>query len=165
MQVKTSNKRISAAWGTSMSASEEPAGDNLGWRLPHSDIRAGWELFVFAAVLINCMITPLQLAFHSRLVRTQWSFFALANYFCDVVFMVDVYFRLRLFCYEDHSNIISEPDMISLHYLKSWFLLDFVACLPLQILGNVMGSGAESTSSVLNIPKLLRLFRVFSYFR
>lgn len=53
--------------------------------------------------------------------------------------------------------LMMQREAVSIHYLRSWFLLDFVASFPIDLL--FMGKRLD----VWRLPRLLKIFRVLRY--
>ena len=48
-----------------------------------------------------------------------------ANYFLDVIFILDIPIKMRT-SYRDHGYDIIEGPKVARHYLRGWFAVDFV---------------------------------------
>jgi hypothetical protein len=62
-----------------------------------------------------------------------------------------------------HGHRIGDPRDIARNYVKSWFIIDFVSCFPVQYIGYVF----ESDNDVDNVKllKSLRLLRLAKMLR
>ena len=88
----------------------------------------------------------------------------------DVYFFVDVLINFRSAFYLKSGLLEAAPREIARHYIRTWFLIDFVSCLPVQYVVLVMNSTATAGSGssfragkslrLLRIAKLLRLARI-----
>lgn len=75
----------------------------------------------------------------------------------------DLCFHSGLIDAESHGNVILDPKVIALRYLKSWFAIDFVSSLPLDYV--FLGLEGQSYSAgralrILRLAKLLQLLRL-----
>jgi len=52
------------------------------------------------------------------------------DYFIDVVFVFDILFTFNTAYYNDGIVIVHDRKNIGLKYLKGWFLIDFISCIP-----------------------------------
>ena len=90
-----------------------------------------WNPLVMIALMYTAVVTPYRIAFGGSEVKSSMRFFE--EFFIDLVFFLDLVVN---FCvaYEDHLRncTVRNPKKIAIRYLKSWFALDFIACLPLQ---------------------------------
>ena len=57
------------------------------------------------------------------------------NLWVDLMFIVDILINFRTtYISSDTDEVISTPKQIALHYLKSWFVVDFVAAIPFEFM-------------------------------
>jgi len=51
----------------------------------------------------------------------------------DVVFFLDIVLNFHTTYVSPTGEVISDPKLIRLNYLKSWFIIDLLSCLPYDI--------------------------------
>jgi len=51
----------------------------------------------------------------------------------DVVFFVDILINFHLTFVGSAGEIVSEPRIIRMNYLKGWFVIDLLSCLPYDV--------------------------------
>jgi len=51
----------------------------------------------------------------------------------DVVFFVDILLNFHLTFVGSAGEIVSEPRVIRMNYLKGWFIIDLLSCLPYDV--------------------------------
>jgi len=51
----------------------------------------------------------------------------------DVVFFVDILLNFHLTFVGSAGEIVSEPRIIRMNYLKGWFVIDLLSCLPYDV--------------------------------
>ena len=51
----------------------------------------------------------------------------------DVVFFLDIVLNFHTTYVSQTGEVISDPKLIRLNYLKSWFVIDLLSCLPYDI--------------------------------
>jgi len=51
----------------------------------------------------------------------------------DVVFFLDIVLNFHTTFVSHTGEVISDPKLIRINYLKSWFLIDLLSCLPYDI--------------------------------
>ena len=73
--------------------------------------------------------------------------------FIDAAFIVDVAINFRTGFYDEDNRLVMRGDRAALHYLRTWFALDFVSSAPLDLL-------LGSAFSHLNAAKLLKLGKI-----
>lgn len=79
---------------------------------------------------------------------------------CDIIVNFFTWFE-----YADRNIPIKDPKRISLNYLKTWFWIDLISCLPVDYIRlgieSALGIVADRTSSIYKLNSLLKLFRLF----
>ena len=101
--------------------------------------KAVWDWLILALVIFTAIEIPYSVAFLIPLQGSKWSNFDKAtpllvfNLLVDVMFIVDILINFRTtFINPSTDEVVSAPRQIALHYLKSWFVVDFVAAIPLD---------------------------------
>ena len=88
--------------------------------------------------------------------------------FSDLYFLADIFINFRTgFVSEEHQLVMNAKE-IRRRYLKGWFMVDAVACLPVgyvtQFMGHEGGDGQQlkafKTLRLFRLAKLLRLARI-----
>lgn len=64
----------------------------------------------------------------------------------DVVFFIDIMLNFHMTFVGPEGEIISDPAVIRINYLKSWFLVDLLSCLPYDVF-NAFNDAAELEDS------------------
>lgn len=82
----------------------------------------------------------------------------------DLFFLCDLFVNFLSAYEDDHKKIIDEPKRIAKEYLQGWFLIDFVAVLPISYFlstdTNSSGNGYNKLLRLLRLPRLYRLLRL-----
>eukprot|EP00930_Biecheleria_cincta_P028922 TRINITY_DN2012_c1_g3_i1.p1 TRINITY_DN2012_c1_g3~~TRINITY_DN2012_c1_g3_i1.p1 ORF type:complete len:720 (+),score=153.92 TRINITY_DN2012_c1_g3_i1:47-2161(+) len=81
---------------------------------------------------------------------------------CDVLFLVDVLLNFRTTYTDREETIVTNGRKMALHYLKTWFLLDFLSSVPWDsvtagILPSLQGIRLLKVGKIAKVFKLLRL--------
>lgn len=135
--------------------------------LPESRPRQGWQLLMAIPLLWTGTVMPYRLCFVSfRSTSEGWkdaeepfSIWDAFDYCVDALFIVDLCLNFTFAFYDSYGNLVREPLQIAKSYLKGWFCLDLVACLPHQIFVILLGS-VPGTQKLLRLPRLYRIFRL-----
>jgi hyperpolarization activated cyclic nucleotide-gated potassium channel 2 len=96
----------------------------------------------------------------------------LFDYLVDILFAFDIFVNF-ITAYDDVERGIPvrNPRMIASNYLKSWFIMDLLACLPIELIMILAGAGAEDSSNPsaggeqLKVARLMRLYRLYRLVR
>ena len=104
-----------------------------------SEFKALWDWFVLALVLYISIEIPYEAAFFQKEVRSKgvWEKISsgepreVVNLLVDLMFIADILINFRT-TYVDTTSavVISAPKRIAVHYLKTWFTIDFVSAIP-----------------------------------
>ncbi len=117
----------------------------------------------------SCGIT-----FFSEQTTTSWLIFNVAS---DTIFLVDLVMNFRTgIVNEESSEIILDPKVIKMNYLKSWFVVDFLSSIPVDYIFLIVEKGFDSEvyktaralrivrfTKILSLLRLLRLSRLIRY--
>ena len=74
--------------------------------------------------------------------------------FIDVMFMIDIVLVFNSAYYDNKFKIVCDKRQIAKEYLRSWFLVDFLSCIPMQLLA------FTSFNSLLKFTKISKFYRM-----
>ena len=127
---------------------------------PESNFRLAWDAFVGLLVVYYTIIVPVRVAF-DRAEPTDEE--TLLDMIFNIVFVLDIVLNFRTAVKLD-GVLIEDPRKIRNAYLKSWFLIDFLSTIPIDLIF-VIGNNEEVGTEAAQINKLLRLLRIFKLLR
>jgi len=151
---------------------------------PESTFRKQWDLSQALILVYISLAIPFRVAYK---VNAQGPIYVF-ELAIDIYFYIDIILNF-LTGYHDEvdSEIVMDLAMISKNYLKSWFTIDIVACLPIDFVYRIMDKslvcslstsgcdtdtdagegtdGAAKAGQLLKILKMLRLFRLMKMLR
>uniref|UniRef100_A0A8C9QTY3 Potassium/sodium hyperpolarization-activated cyclic nucleotide-gated channel 1-like n=1 Tax=Scleropages formosus TaxID=113540 RepID=A0A8C9QTY3_SCLFO len=141
---------------------------------PYSDFRFYWDLIMLIMMMGNLIIIPVGITFFTEQTSTTWLVFNVAS---DTIFLVDLVMNFRTgIVNEESSEIILDPKVIKLNYLKSWFVVDFLSSIPVDYIFLIVEKGFDSEvyktaralrivrfTKILSLLRLLRLSRLIRY--
>uniref|UniRef100_A0A5F9DQ69 Hyperpolarization activated cyclic nucleotide gated potassium channel 1 n=1 Tax=Oryctolagus cuniculus TaxID=9986 RepID=A0A5F9DQ69_RABIT len=140
----------------------------------YSDFRFYWDLIMLIMMVGNLVIIPVGITFFTEQTTTPWIIFNVAS---DTVFLLDLIMNFRTGTVnEDSSEIILDPKVIKMNYLKSWFVVDFISSIPVDYIFLIVEKGMDSEvyktaralrivrfTKILSLLRLLRLSRLIRY--
>ncbi len=129
----------------------------------NSNFRVAWDFFILLLIIASCVLIPFQLAFR----HAAPTLGSRVVYLIDVVFWLDIGLNF-LTSFRSHGLKVTGPRETALHYLKSVFVLDMAANLPLDALflsRPELRVAGLSLLLVLRQFRLLRTVRLFVIFR
>ena len=164
------------------------AGEAGGRRLccptlhPFSPLRQKWDMLIALTLLYNGIMLPWAVAF-SWIERPGDTRFVIDRV-VDVVFIVDVVLNCFTGVITDDGALSMDRRVILYSYLSSWFAIDFITALPLEVIFMLIEFDGDAddeenenrnafvtlvkllrTAKLLRIMKLLKLFRFFRFVR
>ncbi|XP_022788288.1 potassium voltage-gated channel subfamily H member 6-like [Stylophora pistillata] len=134
-----------------------------------SVFKAIWDWFVLALVLYTSIEIPYKAAFLTKDVQRKgvWEKInageprEVVNLLVDLMFIIDILINFRTTYVDKTSDmVISTPKKIAVHYLKSWFTIDFVSAIPFDYFIPDEFEEAATVAGLLKTARLLRLVRV-----
>jgi hypothetical protein len=92
-------------------------------------------------ILYTAFVVPYKIAFIDDDSITT----AILDYIVDILFAVDLFVNF-ITMYEDSERGVSvrNPKKIAVNYLKSWFIMDLLACLPIDIILMLARASADA---------------------
>ncbi|XP_008304462.1 potassium/sodium hyperpolarization-activated cyclic nucleotide-gated channel 3 [Stegastes partitus] len=141
---------------------------------PYSDFRFYWDLTMLLLMVGNLIIIPVGITFFKDEHTPPWIVF---NVVSDTFFLLDLVLNFRTgIVKEDNTEIILDPHLIKVKYLKSWFVVDFVSSIPVDYIFLIVETRIDSDfyktaralrivrfTKILSLLRLLRLSRLIRY--
>ena len=129
----------------------------------NSTYRVIWNIFIVVLILASSWLIPFQIVFQNVVVKPSTNILLLINLF----FLIDIF--LNFFTsYRYEGTDVSDKKKIAIHYLKTFFIIDLAANLPLDALlrdSQDLQFYGISLVLVLRMLHLLRIVRLFVIFR
>ncbi|KAK3271027.1 hypothetical protein CYMTET_20609 [Cymbomonas tetramitiformis] len=154
---------------------------NIAWPKlvisPFSAWKASWDWIMVLLVFYTSTTLPWNLAFEAeeRSFSDCYSsgagddedsnkscypgYFVRLDAIVDIVFIVDFFLCFRC-AYIVHPAVVTDPKKIAIHYLTGFFLLDFLAVFPFDLVVSAGGGDNGDTITALKLSKLPRLMRL-----
>lgn len=141
----------------------------LPWHIRHPDstFTLVWDLLQIVTLLMVCWYVPLRTGFDIPV--ETWSYAFWQDLVIDLYFFLDLISQFRTAYYTRQGTLVTDLREIRVHYLQSWFVVDFACVLPVHYIGYlVTGSNDSGTSPravkslrLLRLGKMLRLAKMF----
>lgn len=118
-----------------------------------SNFKMGWDFLMLLMVALTSIYVPLQLAFDDFMDGFD------PEYIVLTFFWVDIVLNFRTTYFNDETDEIISPSLITKKYIKSWnFLIDIISSLPISEI--VTSTGAGKNIKWVMLTKSLRLLRI-----
>jgi CRP-like cAMP-binding protein len=140
------------------------AGGRAVWRLfqLHSRFRVTWDVFCFIFTVVYSFELSYTAAFIAEDAESSWVWLA-ADELMSIFFIADLVFRGCFFPFLRDGVVVSDKSEIFSHYRSKGMLLDFVSCLPLELVGYARGdASALSFARILHVLRVRKLPNYFS---
>ena len=132
-------------------------------RDPDSSFSAAWDLTSVALLLYVAITVPLRAGFEIDV--ELWTFAFFFDAFVDIFFIIDLIINFRTAFYDKDGMREERPWRMASHYLRGWFTIDLVSCLPLGYIGYFMDDTGDGDSSNFRAIKAFRLIRLSKMLR
>ena len=140
----------------------------LGFIHPRDARKYKWDTFMGLLIIYSVLIIPVQLAFSSYLASQIQSASNSVDFLIDSLFFMDIVFNFNLVYFSDaDAAFVAVRWRIMQHYLRSWFLVDFLSFFPFsEFITAIIGSDDISPSNLTTIQlvkavRLIRLLKIF----
>ena len=106
--------------------------------------KAVWDWIILILVMYTAIEIPFSVTYilpEPREVQWFWkepTVLNMCNLLVDLMFVIDIVINFRsTYIKEETDEIVSDPKNIACHYLKTWFVVDFVAAIPFEYIFNL----------------------------
>ncbi|XP_063068050.1 potassium voltage-gated channel subfamily H member 5-like, partial [Engraulis encrasicolus] len=118
-----------------------------------------WDWVILILTFYTAIMVPYNVSFRARQNSVAW---LVLDSIVDVVFLVDIVLNFHTTFVGPAGEVVSDAALIRINYLKTWFSIDLLSCLPYDIINAFenVDEGISSLFSSLKVVRLLRLGRV-----
>ncbi|XP_036058603.1 potassium voltage-gated channel subfamily H member 1 isoform X2 [Onychomys torridus] len=118
-----------------------------------------WDWIILILTFYTAILVPYNVSFKTRQNNVAW---LVVDSIVDVIFLVDIVLNFHTTFVGPAGEVISDPKLIRMNYLKTWFVIDLLSCLPYDVINAFenVDEGISSLFSSLKVVRLLRLGRV-----
>ncbi|MFO1524567.1 MAG: ion transporter [Turneriella sp.] len=119
-------------------------------------MRTLWDLLLFLVTLTLAILGPLEIVY--RIKGPIFVFYS--GVFLTAIFLIDMFLSFRTAYYE-RGELIEDLAQIRRHYLRRWFVIDFISLFPFDLIsGPIVVNVAGKTIDIAPILRLVRLVRL-----
>ncbi|XP_021960719.1 potassium voltage-gated channel subfamily H member 8 [Folsomia candida] len=119
-----------------------------------------WDWLILVATFYVAVLVPYNAAFGGR---NETSYPSVPDVVVEMLFIIDIIFHFRTTFVNVKGEVVSNPKVIAMNYVRGWFLLDLLAALPFDLLfaANIVKDvTGESQMHLLKLTRLIRLARL-----
>ncbi|KAI5615863.1 potassium voltage-gated channel subfamily H member 1 isoform X2, partial [Silurus asotus] len=127
--------------------------------LHYCTFKTTWDWVILILTFYTAIMVPYNVSFKTKQNNVAW---LVIDSVVDVIFLVDIVLNFHTTFVGPAGEVISDPKLISMNYLKTWFVIDLLSCLPYDVINAFenVDEGLSSLFSSLKVVRLLRLGRV-----
>uniref|UniRef100_A0A8C1SV17 Hyperpolarization activated cyclic nucleotide-gated potassium channel 5 n=1 Tax=Cyprinus carpio TaxID=7962 RepID=A0A8C1SV17_CYPCA len=163
------NRRSLYVYGSEIAVEKECVRQKEGGVLvihPFSRLRSYYIMCMVVITFLNLIGIPMEIAFLDGNSGVGWEGF---NVFSDTLFLIDVGLNFRMgIINEDSEGAILDLKSIRQQYLKSWFIPDMVAALPvgyILLIADLQYHSDSPSSRASKMMRILMFVRILSLVR
>ena len=146
----------------SIEVPETEIGDK--WLLsPKTNYFRAWSFILMTILIYTALAVPYRLSFTSDN-DSDW---LIVDTIIDVFFFIDILVTFNSSYYDQDMKLVINRKVIVMNYLKTWFLIDVVSCIPFQFFleKKQQVNKLVRLSRVPRITKILRLFKMLKFLK
>ncbi|XP_076841921.1 voltage-gated delayed rectifier potassium channel KCNH5 isoform X2 [Brachyhypopomus gauderio] len=127
--------------------------------LHYCTFKTTWDWVILILTFYTAIMVPYNVSFKTKQNNVAW---LVVDSVVDVIFLVDIVLNFHTTFVGPGGEVISDAKNIRMNYLKTWFVIDLLSCLPYDIINAFenVDEGISSLFSSLKVVRLLRLGRV-----
>ena len=130
---------------------------------PHSTFRARWDFMQALLIMYIAFYVPYRLGFQDTV--KLWSSVFFLDLAIDMYFIADLALNFWTAVITLDGDILHTPKDVANHYLRGWFTVDFLSCLPVSYFQYILDDSSTANQAVLKTLRLLRLIKLLRLFR
>lgn len=128
--------------------------------LHYCAFKAIWDWIILCLTFYTAIMVPYNVAFKNK--TSEDVSLLVVDSIVDVIFFIDIVLNFHTTFVGPGGEVVSDPKVIRMNYLRSWFIIDLLSCLPYDVFNafDHDEDGIGSLFSALKVVRLLRLGRV-----
>ncbi|NP_001263209.1 potassium voltage-gated channel subfamily H member 5a [Danio rerio] len=120
--------------------------------LHYCTFKTTWDWVILILTFYTAIMVPYNVSFKTKQNNLVW---LVLDSVVDVIFLVDIVLNFHTTFVGPGGEVISDPKLIRMNYLKTWFVIDLLSCLPYDIINafeNVDEDTFVDSSAVGHLP-------------
>ncbi|GIY32928.1 potassium voltage-gated channel protein eag [Caerostris darwini] len=129
--------------------------------LHYCAFKAIWDWVILCLTFYTAIMVPYNVAFKNK--TSEDVSLLVLDSIVDVIFFIDIVLNFHTTFVGAGGEVVSDPKVIRMNYMRSWFIIDLLSCLPYDVFNafdHDDDQGIGSLFSALKVVRLLRLGRV-----
>ncbi|KAL7033273.1 hypothetical protein ACKWTF_007523 [Chironomus riparius] len=125
--------------------------------LHYCAFKATWDWVILGLTFYTAIMVPYNVAFKNK--TSEDVFLLVVDSIVDVIFFIDIVLNFHTTFVGPGGEVVSDPKVIRMNYLQSWFVIDLLSCLPYDVF-NAFDHDEEGIGSLFSALKVVRLLRL-----
>jgi hypothetical protein len=130
--------------------------------MPSSRVRNAWNLVVFFLLMYTATLVPFRTIFIE--VESKSGFLYTFDMIVDLLYTVDLFLNFFMAFEDADKKMEVRLKKISSNYLRTWFTLDLISCIPFQYI-EIEDSNDDSFGGLGKIMKMPRIYKMIKILR
>ena len=134
---------------------------------PKDKRKTAWDGLIGLLIIYSVLTVPIQVAFISATVTKSGKSALLFESVIDVFFLLDILLNFNTAYFSEQDDaFIAIRKRIVFTYLRSWFVVDAISCIPFDtLLGFILSTSSTNlqTLQLIRIARLLRLIKILKF--
>lgn len=99
--------------------------------LHYCAFKAIWDWVILCLTFYTAIMVPYNVAFKNK--TPDDVSLLVADSIVDVIFFIDIVLNFHTTFVGPGGEVVSDPKVIRMNYLRSWFVIDLLSCLPYDV--------------------------------
>ena len=99
--------------------------------LHYCAFKAIWDWIILCLTFYTAIMVPYNVAFKNK--TSEDVSLLVLDSIVDVIFFIDIVLNFHTTFVGAGGEVVSDPKVIRKNYLKSWFVIDLLSCLPYDV--------------------------------
>nr|XP_054603915.1 potassium voltage-gated channel subfamily H member 5 isoform X2 [Nothobranchius furzeri] len=99
--------------------------------LHYCTFKTTWDWVILILTFYTAIMVPYNVSFRTRHNNLAW---LVVDSVVDVIFLIDIVLNFHTTFVGPAGEVISDAKLIRMNYLKTWFVIDLLSCLPYDII-------------------------------
>lgn len=119
--------------------------------LHYCTFKTTWDWVILILTFYTAIMVPYNVSFKTKQNNVTW---LVLDSVVDVIFLVDIVLNFHTTFVGPGGEVISDPKLIRMNYLKTWFVIDLLSCLPYDIINAFENVDEVSNNEKEKLSKL-----------
>ncbi|NWJ01720.1 KCNH1 protein, partial [Crypturellus undulatus] len=125
-----------------------------------------WDWIILILTFYTAILVPYNVSFKTKQNNVAW---LVVDSIVDVIFLVDIVLNFHTTFVGPAGEVISDPKLIRMNYLKTWFVIDLLSCLPYDVINafenvdEVMCASGKHGCSLIIIRLFISCHTLYPY--